>query len=73
MTTRTRDTGQGLVRRLAGERATPSDEVAGVAPALASVSGVAEADPPALAFFDGLADERELAVWGAWRRGRGEM
>lgn len=27
-------------------------------------------DGTILTFFDGLADARELAVWGAWREGR---
>jgi hypothetical protein len=38
---------------------------------LTSVVEAPEGDPPVLVFFDGLADARELAAWGAWRRDRG--
>lgn len=70
MTTGTRETGRAVIRRLSDERARPSNDVAGARVALASIAGAAGDEPPALAFFDGLADARELAVWGAWRRDR---
>jgi hypothetical protein len=55
----------GQARHPGGAGPTPCGDPPGL--------GAHSEDAPVLVFFDGLADPRELAVWGAWRRGRGEV
>lgn len=68
MTTATQDAGAAIRRLVVHEQARPP----GGATPLGHATPVEAPgdDPPVLVFFDGLADARELAVWGAWRRDR---
>lgn len=71
MTTATRHPGAAIRLPVVHE---PARSPGGAAPAARGHAPPADApgdDPPILVFFDGLADARELAVWGAWRRDRG--
>ncbi|MBJ7456215.1 MAG: hypothetical protein JHC74_09155 [Thermoleophilia bacterium] len=70
MTTATRHPGTAIRRPVLHEPARAPGEAAPAARGHAPPVDAVGDEPPALVFFDGLADARELAAWGAWRRDR---